>query len=64
MSKDKGRAFQLGEVDGISPEVATFLQKWLEKKWENNCRYGDGSIKVFSEIAEKAYQLGKESKEK
>lgn len=63
MSKDNGRAFQLTKIEGISPEVATFLQEWLEKKWNDNCRYGDGSIKVFTEIAEEAYRLGKESKE-
>ena len=64
MSKDNGRAFQLGKVDGVSTEVAAFLQKWLQEKWDSNCRYGDGSIKIFTEIAEKAYQLGKESKER
>ena len=60
--KDKGRGFQLAKVEGTSKEVATSLDAWLQDKWDNNCRYGDGSIKLFSEIAEKFYQLGRESK--
>ena len=61
--KDKGRAFQLTKVEGTSKEVASSLQEWLQERWENNCRYGDGSVKLFAEIAEKFYQLGKASKE-
>ena len=61
--ENKGRAFQLPKVEGASKEVAASLQDWLQDKWDNNCRYGEGSIKVFAEIAEKFYKLGKESKE-
>lgn len=64
MSNDKGRAFQLSKVEGVSPEVTESLQEWLQDKWDNNCRYGDGSIQIFTEIAEKFYQLGKSKKKK
>ena len=63
MSKDKGRAFQHGKVEGVSTEVTESLQDWLQEKWENNCRYGESSIQIFTEIAEKFYQLGKKAKE-
>lgn len=60
-----GQSWQKPKVKSevLPAEASKSLQDWLDQQWDKNCRYGERTVQLLTEIAEKFYKIGRESKE-
>lgn len=65
INKEAGKSFkpEVKTSKELPPAVAADLQKWLDEQWENNKRYGQGTVDVLAEIAVRFYELGQSEKQ-